>query len=689
MLFAAIGVSHPTEIVAAPLANYQLGQGFATFGLALPRGAVTGGLQIGSLMTQTDIKTRWSDGSIRFAVLTANIPTSGNYQIASGPLQTGSYAPTWPTVAVSFALGGTTYTADLPRFTGSNSWLDGPLVRESRVIVVPTASSTPHPLLQVVFDIRAYAGSGYRIDICVQNVKDTSLMDKVTYNVAVVANGQTLWSRAGITSYAYTRWRKTLALGLAESSVVPDFGPFYASNVVPRYLSTIDNVTYSTSGAAWDVMGFGNMSASMGAPGGREDISPFPFWQVRYLVRKQDSQRVATMSNGNNSGSWSLHITGTDGVSLIKVTDPGNANYWFDPARRYVPGPGPAAPARADGWLRGVRLGNTNYSDVDATADPEHVPNLTFLPYLVTGDRYYLDQTKLWAAWSILQTYPADPLYPEPLFLPSFNRSRRGSLALLWSGGITREYGWPLRLVEMAAIACPDADSDKSYFSTVVQNNLDALASYVSGATTGGVAQAMGWEGSGFSAVNSAGVVTGKYASIWRLAYTAWAVDYASQQQMWNLGQANEFRDRIIRMQIGFINNLPNLPDENARVPYYPMIARVNNNGATLEFMNSWAQLYADNKTYQFLTPPAPPGWWAFPSPGVTGYYGAEAYMLLTMGGARNVAGASTALNWLMSFRDLDGSTVLSDLNTRAGFAFQNGLGGAQPPIAPSNLRIQ
>ena len=53
------------------LATYQLGRGWATFGLALPQGAARGAVAVGTLPTQTDVKTRWPDGSIRFAVVTA------------------------------------------------------------------------------------------------------------------------------------------------------------------------------------------------------------------------------------------------------------------------------------------------------------------------------------------------------------------------------------------------------------------------------------------------------------------------------------------------------------------------------------------------------------------------------------------------------------------------------------------
>src|SRR5262245_3641908 len=58
------------------LATYTLSPGWATFGLALPQGAAKA-VQVGSLQTQTDVKVRWPDGSIRFAIVSANAGVKG------------------------------------------------------------------------------------------------------------------------------------------------------------------------------------------------------------------------------------------------------------------------------------------------------------------------------------------------------------------------------------------------------------------------------------------------------------------------------------------------------------------------------------------------------------------------------------------------------------------------------------
>ena len=88
----------------ATLATYGLTAGNATFGLALPQGASSTGVKVGALSTQTDVKTRWADGSIRFAVVSARVPSAGQYAIVAGTSATGTTVPTWPVVSVTFTM---------------------------------------------------------------------------------------------------------------------------------------------------------------------------------------------------------------------------------------------------------------------------------------------------------------------------------------------------------------------------------------------------------------------------------------------------------------------------------------------------------------------------------------------------------------------------------------------------------
>src|SRR4029077_6542554 len=124
--------------------------GWTSFGLAVPQGAASSGVQVGSLLTQTDVKTRWPDGSIRFAVVTTNIPAAGNYAIASAPLASGAFTPSLPTASVTLTIGSTIYTATLPTVASTDMWLSGALAYEGRTVVAPMSSSggSAHPFVR-------------------------------------------------------------------------------------------------------------------------------------------------------------------------------------------------------------------------------------------------------------------------------------------------------------------------------------------------------------------------------------------------------------------------------------------------------------------------------------------------------------------------------------------------------------
>src|SRR4051812_17074044 len=83
---------HPVAGQAAEvIGTNSFTTGWATFGQAVPPGKAVTALQVGSLPTQTDVKTRWPDNSIRFAIVTANIPSNGAYAITSGDANPGTF----------------------------------------------------------------------------------------------------------------------------------------------------------------------------------------------------------------------------------------------------------------------------------------------------------------------------------------------------------------------------------------------------------------------------------------------------------------------------------------------------------------------------------------------------------------------------------------------------------------------
>ena len=94
--------------------------------------------------------------------------------------------------------------------------------------------------------------------------------------------------------------------------------------------------------------------------------------------------------------------------------------------------------------------------------DDAHQPSLAFVPYLVTGDYYYLEELHFWANWNMI------------LAKPDLRQFDKGLLG--WSQ--VRAQAWSLRTLGHAAFITPDDHPLKSYFVTRVENNINHYTMY-------------------------------------------------------------------------------------------------------------------------------------------------------------------------------------------------------------------
>ncbi len=100
--------------------------------------------------------------------------------------------------------------------------------------------------------------------------------------------------------------------------------------------------------------------------------------------------------------------------------------------------------------------------------DNAHQPSLAYIPYLMTGDRFYCDEMASWAAFSLIKTYNEGG-----------SKGARGGSKGYLAPNETRGFAWALRNLVDAAAYTPDAETAmKAYFRRKVQNNLDWCDAY-------------------------------------------------------------------------------------------------------------------------------------------------------------------------------------------------------------------
>jgi hypothetical protein len=656
--FAAMFLLIASAVAGAQttIANVALTTGWATFGQAVPQGLATTSLKVGNLATQADIKSKWPDGSIKFAILTVNVPSPGSYAIVEAPRSSGSFSPVLPTASVKLNIGGANYTAALPASISNDAWLSGPLAYEARSVVAPGG----HPFLRVNFDTRVYSDGKGRVDVSVENVLDKAGATTVTYDVTIVINGSTVFTQPGVQHYYLTRWRKVFPItGTTVSSITPDIGPFNAARILPPYLSLVANQVDVPTPETFGILQSGALDPNMPAHGGRPELAPYPDWTARYLVHRDPSQRSFLLANGDLSGSWPVHVredstSATGGVGSERfVSLDQRPTLWYD------------SRANPDfDFIKGSPMPIREYGSLDPgpgqsplIPDDAHQPSLAYVPYLLTGDRYYAEEMAFWADYGMLRTYPGDGV-----------RGGQGILAYNEVRGI----GWALRNLAEAAALYPDG-SVKDYLVAKTMSNLQWLDTFANGQNPTTNPFRVMWIGKRPDG--------NQYISLWEQTYLAYAIDRALKLGF-TAGQAH--RDAIAKFQLRLFTSDPQYPRSEG-APYIVAVGTPPATGgvfydsyATFGFFTSMSQIWAGTNNPDNIRPFA-------------GYYGPEARLNLMMGIESGWTGAQAAYDYLWPFIGVEGVwNGLPDLAQRAGWAldFYSAASVKVPPRAPRNLRI-
>jgi hypothetical protein len=364
------------------------------------------------------------------------------------------------TAGVSINLGGTIYSASADALLKAghySTWLSGPVVNEWMVDAPLTAAGSAHPHLSARFSVRNYTGTGKtRVDVTIEN--DWAFEpgpQNFTYDATILVGGQTVYSKPGLKHYHHARWRKLFWQGDASAVNIQHDTPYLiASKAVPNYDQTtvfaaadLNALSKQFSGAVTEPMAVGLAQPYMPTTGGRPDIGLMPSWAATYLLSMDPGAKAVTLGTADLAGSWSIHYRDKNTGRPVRLMDYpymtilGTHGDTFNPAtKKYEAFPS---------------CGGTCTNP--ATADSSHEPAFAYLPYVVTGDYYYLEELEFWTMWNIFQSNPG----------------YRGNIQGLIHSNQVRGQAWVLRSLAEASYIVPDSDSTKQQFNTVLSNNLD------------------------------------------------------------------------------------------------------------------------------------------------------------------------------------------------------------------------
>jgi hypothetical protein len=462
-----------------------------TFGQVFARGAVSpndtlmGKFADGtSIPLQMDVKARHDDGSVRHAIISGVAPSLAAGQVlglalvkagaldnvgaglgdavaklAATParLLAGGFA-----ASVSATIDGQQYSASADKLLQQNpaTWLSGPVAVEWQVSApLRNAQGVEHPHLSARFAIRWYHGiNRARVDVTVENDwAYEPAPTNLTYDAQVTVGGKPVYTRAGLTHYHHSRWRQVAWWGEAPSvHIRHDTRYLVASGALPNYdpALVVPDAALAALQAKWtgpqaEPMGVGLAQPYMPTTGGRQDIGLLPGWAAAYLLSMDKRAKEVTLGTADLAGSWSAHYrdkrTGRP-VSLINypyMTILGQPGDTRNPAT----GKQEAFPACA----------TPTGCATPYTHDTSHQPAFAYLPYLVSGDYYYLEELQFWAMWNVFSSNPG---------------YRQAAKGLVQSDQV-RAQAWTLRTLGEAAWITPDGDALKSHFASILASNLD------------------------------------------------------------------------------------------------------------------------------------------------------------------------------------------------------------------------
>ncbi|AKU98487.1 hypothetical protein AKJ09_05151 [Labilithrix luteola] len=446
------------------------------FGHAFAAGDVPAGVTLAGrdkdgngVALQVDKKATYADGSLRHAVITAKLPTvaaGGRFDLdlvsaapaASAPgLDLTTLANSGFDAEVRIKVDGTEYAASVKPLlaVATSTWLDGPLAKEA-LLAAPLKDSNGnvHPQLAARFQVRMDAGGSARVDVIVENDwAYAPAPSAYTYDLTITVGGKQVYSKTAQPHYAHARWRQTYYWNRApEPFVVHDPRYLIKTGAVPNYDPAVVPSAAalekwaSLPAAPWDPMQIGLAEKYMPTTGGRPDIGLLPAWATLYLLSMDPGAARATMMTADGSGSWSIHYRDQEKGTPVSLVDYpymtllGNHGDTVNPKT----GKSEAFPA--------CSTCSTPYS-----ADYAHAPSLVYLPYLLTGDHYYLEEMQFWSNFGLFQSNPGYRDHEKGLLHPDQVRGQ----------------AWGLRALGETAAFTPDADPMKQYFVDRLNDNID------------------------------------------------------------------------------------------------------------------------------------------------------------------------------------------------------------------------
>ena len=477
--------------------------------------------------TQADVKNRYPDGSVEYAVISVMIPTipaNGSLTISFQNQSSGNNSPLTQAqmldpaynfdAKINITSGGVTKTASARTMLSSGNctpWTSGQIAQS-----MLCADDSINRIYDMGFDSARSIRPRFYVtfwpathQVTVRYVgenSNTQTLEDVPYDLNLTLGNSsptTPYTKAGLIHFINTRWTKVFWIGgQPQQKINVDHNLAYLKETkfFPNY-NTALSVPESTIAADYtywqtkpkDLYDAGMWQKYMPTTGQTDspEVGPDTRWATLWLLSGDWRYFEQTKVQADLAGAWGMFFREGDPVRKFDraqtipaigrtislnarpiaylgfedITDPRFATISDQPQVLQPLIVTPGYPTHSDGW----------------TYDGAHQPDPFSAAYTLTGDYFYLEGAQMWAALDVLSYGPT----------PNF----RGAAGYAGIYDQVRGNGWVLRNRVNAAFLSPDGTPEKEYFNQTVN---DAIAKWegernITGTASQGPAELAEW----------------------------------------------------------------------------------------------------------------------------------------------------------------------------------------------------
>lgn len=209
------------------------------------------------------------------------------------------------------------------------------------------------------------------------------------YTVVISAGSQALANISVPAHYWFSRWRWQSA----PRPIVGNIDTLISQNLLPPYNRSTTPPLVSSS-QTYTIMGLAGVEAYMPATGERPDIGIVTEHQAQYICANDQNALATVRAQAEAAGTCPWHMRDENTGAPINLQSYPNASWYVD-----------------------TQVGSPHIATIASaiTLDSAHMPALAYLPYLLTGDPYHLEDLQFEATWDIGWLPPQyRPGIPQP-----------------------------------------------------------------------------------------------------------------------------------------------------------------------------------------------------------------------------------------------------------------------------------